>query len=94
MKTLTSKQKEKLKEIIANQLQCDEDEITANSHVMHDLGADSLDTVELIMEIEEYFEIQIDDNEAEKATTYEKIEQLVEKKLNESAKPTSNEPVA
>jgi acyl carrier protein len=85
MRKLTKKECDKIKEIIANQTQCDESEITPKSHVMHDLGGDSLDAIELIMCLEEHFEIQITDTEAEKAMTVEQIEKLVERKLNDPA---------
>ena len=52
--------------IIANQLQIDEDQVTADASFMDDLGADSLDTVELIMALEEEFDIEIPDSDAEK----------------------------
>lgn len=94
MKKLTVKQREKIKGLIANQVQCDEDEITPHAHVINDLGGDSLDWVELVMCLEEAFEIQITDAEAEKAFNLESIEKLVEKKLNGSAESTSNESVA
>lgn len=55
--------------IIANQLQIDEDQVTADASFMDDLGADSLDTVELIMALEEEFNIEIPDSDAEKIRT-------------------------
>lgn len=55
--------------IIANQLQIDEDQVTADASFMDDLGADSLDTVELIMALEEEFDIEIPDSDAEKIRT-------------------------
>ncbi len=51
--------------IIANQLQIDEDQVTADASFMDDLGADSLDTVELIMAFEEEFGSDISDEEAQ-----------------------------
>lgn len=60
---------EKVKKIIVEQLGVEEDEITMESSFIDDLGADSLDIVELIMALEEEFEIEIPDNEAEKITT-------------------------
>ena len=59
----------KVKEIIAKQLGVDIDKITAESSFVDDLGADSLDTVELVMALEEEFETEIPDEEAEKITT-------------------------
>ncbi|MCH7336288.1 acyl carrier protein [Acinetobacter sp. NIPH 2699] len=60
---------ERIKEIIIEQLGVDEDEITLNATFTDDLGADSLDIVELIMAFEEEFGIEIPDEEAEKITT-------------------------
>ncbi len=59
----------KVKAIIVDKLVIDESEVTNDSNFMSDLGADSLDTVELIMEFEKEFDIQIPDDEAEKITT-------------------------
>jgi acyl carrier protein len=58
-----------LVKIIANQLQIDEGQVTADASFMDDLGADSLDTVELIMALEEEFNIEIPDSDAEKIRT-------------------------
>jgi len=60
---------DKLKGIIAEQLGVDADEVVPNASFTEDLGADSLDAVELIMAIEEAFDIEIPDEEAEKMTT-------------------------
>ena len=60
---------ERLIEIIAKQLGVDEDNITADASFMEDLGADSLDTVELVMALEEEFDIEIPDSDAEKIQT-------------------------
>ena len=57
---------EKVKKIIAEQLSVSEDQITPDASFVEDLGADSLDTVELVMALEEEFEIDIPDEEAEK----------------------------
>ena len=59
----------KVKAIIVDKLVIDESEVTSDSNFMSDLGADSLDTVELIMEFEKEFDLQIPDDEAEKITT-------------------------
>jgi acyl carrier protein len=61
--------KEKIKEIIASQLGVDAEEVTPEASFVDDLGADSLDTVELIMALEEEFDIEIPDEEAEKIAT-------------------------
>jgi len=60
---------EKVKKIIVEQLGVEEDEVTMESSFIDDLGADSLDIVELIMALEEEFDIEIPDGEAEKITT-------------------------
>ena len=59
----------KVKAIIVDKLVIDESEVTEKSNFMTDLGADSLDTVELIMEFEKEFDLQIPDDEAENITT-------------------------
>ena len=59
----------KVKAIIVDKLVIDESEVTENSNFMSDLGADSLDTVELIMEFEKEFDIQIPDDQAENIAT-------------------------
>jgi acyl carrier protein len=60
---------EKVKQIIVEQLGVDEAEVTPTAHFVDDLGADSLDIVELVMAFEEAFEIEIPDEDAEKITT-------------------------
>ncbi|MCL6500706.1 MAG: acyl carrier protein [Candidatus Pacearchaeota archaeon] len=60
---------EKVKKIIVEQLGVEEDDITMESSFIDDLGADSLDIVELIMALEEEFDLEIPDSEAEKITT-------------------------
>ena len=60
---------EKVKQIIAEQLGVDEGEVTPTASFVDDLGADSLDTVELVMAFEEAFELEIPDEDAEKITT-------------------------
>lgn len=59
----------KVKKIIVDKLGVDESEVTDNASFTNDLGADSLDTVELIMEFEKEFDIAIPDEEAEKIET-------------------------
>lgn len=59
----------RVKAIIVDKLSVDENEVTPTAEFTKDLGADSLDTVELIMEFEKEFDIQIPDEEAEKITT-------------------------
>tara|TARA_B100000073_G_scaffold36353_1_gene27330 strand:- start:26 stop:256 length:231 start_codon:yes stop_codon:yes gene_type:complete len=60
---------ERVKGIVAEQLSIDADEIKNESSFIDDLGADSLDTVELVMALEEEFDIEISDDEAENIST-------------------------
>ena len=60
---------DQVKEIIVEQLGVDEDDVKMESHFVDDLGADSLDTVELVMKLEEDFDIEIPDEDAEKIQT-------------------------
>ena len=60
---------ERVKKIVADQLGVKEDTVSAESSFVDDLGADSLDTVELVMALEDEFECEIPDEEAEKITT-------------------------
>ncbi len=71
----------KVKEITNEQLGVDESQITAEAKFVEDLGADSLDTVELIMALEEEFNIDISDEEAEKLTTLQKVVDYIEDHL-------------
>ena len=64
--------KEKVTKIIVDQLGVDEKEVTTEASFVDDLGADSLDIVELIMSLEEEFDIEISDEEAETLTTVKK----------------------
>jgi acyl carrier protein len=57
---------DKVKQIIVDELGVEESEVTANARFIDDLGADSLDTVELVMRFEEEFSIEIPDEDAEK----------------------------
>ena len=63
---------QRVKKIVAEQLGVNESEIKIESSFVDDLGADSLDTVELVMALEEEFECEIPDEEAEKITTVQK----------------------
>ncbi|MBL3528228.1 MAG: acyl carrier protein [gamma proteobacterium endosymbiont of Lamellibrachia anaximandri] len=60
---------ERVRKIVVEQLGVKEDEVTTEASFVDDLGADSLDTVELVMALEEEFETEIPDEEAEKITT-------------------------
>ena len=66
---------ERVKKIVCEQLGVKEEEVTTESSFVNDLGADSLDTVELVMALEEEFETEIPDEEAEKITT---VQQAIE----------------
>ncbi len=71
---------EKVKGVIVDQLGVSEDEVTKEASFTEDLGADSLDTVELVMALEEEFGTEISDEEAEKLTTVGKtVEYIVER---------------
>jgi len=70
---------EKVKQIISEQLGIEESEITSNSSFADDLGADSLDQVELVMALEEAFELEISDEDAEKIHTVRDVLEYVEK---------------
>ena len=63
---------EKVKHIIVEQLGVDEDEVKSEASFVDDLGADSLDVVELVMALEEEFSLEISDEDAEKLTTVQK----------------------
>ncbi len=68
---------EKVKEIIIEQLGVEGDTITSESSFIDDLGADSLDIVELIMALEEEFDLEIPDAEAEKVTTVNDVVEYI-----------------
>jgi acyl carrier protein len=70
---------EKVKSIIVEQLQVDEAEVTPGASFQEDLGADSLDVVELVMQFEEAFDIQIPDEDAEKIKTVKDATDYIEK---------------
>jgi acyl carrier protein len=66
---MASSVEEKVKAIIVDQLGVNEADVSADAHFVDDLGADSLDTVELVMKFEEDFDIEIPDEDAEKIQT-------------------------
>ncbi|MDQ7066303.1 MAG: acyl carrier protein [candidate division KSB1 bacterium] len=72
---------DKVKQIIVEQLGVDESEVTPEASFIDDLGADSLDTVELVMAFEEEFDIEIPDEDAEKMTTVGDAIEYLKKKL-------------
>lgn len=69
---------EKVKAIIVEQLGVNPEDVKMESHFVDDLGADSLDTVELVMALEEEFDIEIPDDQAEKINTVETAVQHIE----------------
>lgn len=69
---------EKVKAVIVEQLGVDEDQVTLDASFADDLGADSLDTVELIMAFEEEFGVEIPDTEAEKIKTVQDVVNYIE----------------
>ena len=73
---------EKLKKIIAEVLNVDEDEITMDTTFVDDLGADSLDVFQIIMGIEEEFDIEIENEEAEKIVTVSDAVEQIKNALN------------
>lgn len=73
---------EKLKRVIAEVLNVDPDEISPDSTFLDDLGADSLDVFQIIMGIEEEFDIEIPPEKAEKITTVEEAVELIKGALN------------
>jgi acyl carrier protein len=72
---------EKIKAIIAEQLGVKPEEVTPSASFIDDLGADSLDTVELVMALEEEFGIEIPDEDAEKMTTVGDAVKYIEEKV-------------
>lgn len=72
---------EEIKRIVVEKLQVDEKQVTQEANFIEDLGADSLDTVELVMDLEEHFEIEIPDEDAEKLRTVnDAVEYITAKK--------------
>ncbi|MBD8048881.1 MAG: acyl carrier protein [Clostridium argentinense] len=74
---------EKIRERIAEQLSIEEDEIKMESSFIDDLGADSLDIVELIMALEEEFDIEIPDEDAEKISTVGDVVEYIKARVDE-----------
>ena len=71
---------EQVKSIVADQLGVDEDQVTEDASFIDDLGADSLDTVELIMAFEEEFDVEIPDEDAQKIKTVKDVIEYIESK--------------
>ncbi|KYH35893.1 acyl carrier protein [Clostridium tepidiprofundi DSM 19306] len=74
---------EKVKNVIIDQLNVDEEEINLDSSFIDDLGADSLDVVELIMALEEEFDIEIPDEDAEKVSTVGDVVEYIKSRVEE-----------
>ncbi len=70
---------ERVIDIVAEQLGVEKDKITRDTHFVNDLGADSLDTVELVMELEEEFDISIPEDQAEKIQRVGEAIEYIEK---------------
>ena len=73
---------EKVKEIIVDQLGVDEKQVNSEASFIDDLGADSLDTVELVMDLEEEFDIEIPDEDAEKIATVQNAVDYIKGQTN------------
>ena len=71
---------DRVKKVLVEQLDVDEEAVTQNASIVNDLGADSLDVVEIIMGLEEEFDVEIPDEDAEKITTVQQIITYVEEK--------------
>ncbi|MCR5478404.1 MAG: acyl carrier protein [Ruminococcus sp.] len=74
---------DKIKSIIVDQLDADETEVTMEANIQDDLGADSLDVVDLVMSIEENFDIEIPDEDVENIKTVGDIVKYIEAKVEE-----------
>ncbi|KYO66779.1 MULTISPECIES: acyl carrier protein [Thermovenabulum] len=72
---------DRVKKIIADQLGMDEDDITPDASFIDDLGADSLDIVELIMAFEEEFDLEIPDEDAEKIKTVQDVVDYIKNRI-------------
>ena len=70
---------DRVKKIVIDQLGVEENQVTSKAKFIEDLGADSLDTVELVMALEEEFKLEIPDDEAEKLTTVGQAIDYIEK---------------
>jgi acyl carrier protein len=81
---MASSTEDKVKQIIVEQLGVDESEVTPTASFIDDLGADSLDTVELVMALEEGFGIEIPDEDAEKITTVKDAINYIESHMPKS----------
>lgn len=73
---------EKIKKLLADQLDADEDDMTMETDIAKDLGADSLDVVELLMSIEDEFDIEIPDEEIENIKTIGELVEYIQNNAN------------
>jgi acyl carrier protein len=71
---------ERVKKVVVEQLDVAEDEVTPQASFVDDLGADSLDVVELVMGLEEEFDVEIPDEDAEKITTVQEAVEYIDEK--------------
>jgi len=74
---------ERVKKVICDQLGVESEQVTPEAHFVNDLGADSLDQVELVMAFEEEFGLEISDDEAQKLDTVAKVVEYVKNKTGE-----------
>lgn len=72
---------ERVRKVLVEVLDVSEDEVTPEASIMDDLGADSLDVVEIIMALEEEFDVEIPDEDAEKITNVQQLVDYVEGRL-------------
>jgi acyl carrier protein len=71
---------DRVKKVVVEQLEVAEDEVTPQASFVDDLGADSLDVVELVMGLEEEFDVEIPDEDAEKITTVQEAVNYIDEK--------------
>ena len=71
---------ERVRKVLVEQLDVSEDEVTLEASIVDDLGADSLDVVEIVMGLEEEFDVEIPDEDAEKITTVQQVVSYVDEK--------------
>ncbi|MCL5283982.1 MAG: acyl carrier protein [Armatimonadetes bacterium] len=75
---------ERVKKVIVDQLEVNPEEVTVEASFIDDLGADSLDVVELVMGLEEEFEVEIPDDDAEKINTVQQAVNYIDEKMQKS----------
>jgi acyl carrier protein len=80
VKKMASSVEARVKEIVCEQLGVSEDEVTPEASFIEDLGADSLDIVELVMALEEEYEMEISDEDAEKIKTVQDVIHYIERR--------------